>query len=73
MRSEVTKEIEKAAGHISAGQRLRPRMGEMTDRQSLIDDLQQQHPKLLAMTNFVDFVGNSFLYRRRGHYEWIDY
>jgi hypothetical protein len=49
MRLEVTKENEEAARRIS------PASGvwfkEMVNLQSLFEDLQQQHPRLLAMTH----------------------
>ena len=50
MRLEVTKQIEEAARHISTGKR-GVWLKEMVNLQSHLEDLQQQHPRLLAMTH----------------------
>ena len=54
MRLEVTKEIEEAAGHISATSDAVYEVREMGNLQSHLEDLQQQHPGKLAMTHELD-------------------
>jgi hypothetical protein len=51
MRLEVTKENEEAARHISTGKRFGLWLKKAVNLQSHLEDLQQQHPRLLAMTH----------------------
>jgi hypothetical protein len=51
MKLEATKQNEETAHHISPGKRLRLSLRKMTNRLSLLDDLQQHHPGLFAMTH----------------------
>jgi hypothetical protein len=70
MKLEVTKQKNEAARRISRGKRWGMWLKETANLQS-IEDLQQQHPRLLAMTNLIDFVENGSRYRKRGDYERI--
>ena len=74
MRLEVTKEIEEAAGQISAASDAVYEVKERANFQFLLGELQQQHPRKLAMTHELDgFVRNGSRCRKRGDHERIAY